>query len=87
MSRAGLIGGLLLTAIIGFVVVQSFLLDSATCEVCMEYRHRQMCRTVGGANEEEAVTAAVTNACAFISSGVTDSMACSRGQPVSQKCW
>ena len=86
-SRVGIIGGMLLLAVVAFVVVQSFLVNAATCEVCMEYRGRSKCRTVAGASEKEAREAAITNACAFISSGVTDSMACGRGQPQSEKCW
>jgi hypothetical protein len=53
----------------------------------MSYRGQQQCRTVSAATEEEALQGAVVNACAFISSGVTDSMACQRGTPISQKCY
>ena len=86
VSRVGIFGGLLLAAVLGYVVVQSLRLEAAICEVCMEYRGRSQCRTVGGASEEEARTAAITNACAFLSSGVTDSMACQRTPPSSASC-
>jgi hypothetical protein len=85
-SRAGLVGWLLLVGIAGFVIVQTMLLQSATCEVCMQYKGLSQCRSVSGATREEARQAAITNACAFISSGVTDSMACGRGTPVSESC-
>jgi hypothetical protein len=86
MSRAGLIGALLAAAVLAYVVVQSLWLEAATCEVCMSYRGQSMCRTVGGATIEEARQAAITNACAFLSSGVTDSMACGRATPASENC-
>ena len=81
-----MIGTAALLAVMGFVVYQSFMAGGTTCEVCVEYRGRTQCRTVGGANEEEATTAAMVNACAFISGGVTDSMACQRTMPISRVC-
>jgi len=82
-----LVGGLVLAAVAGFVVFQSLGTARATCEVCMEHRGRSQCRTVAGATVAEAKQAAVINACAYISGGVTDSMACQRAQPTSEKCW
>ena len=86
ITTAGLVGALALLAVVVFVVVSSLRLEAHSCEVCMEYRGRSQCRSVGGATIEEAKMAAVNNACAFISSGVTDSMACSRQTPVSESC-
>jgi hypothetical protein len=87
VSRTGLIGGVLLAATIVFIIVQSLLLEQVTCEVCIDYKGRSMCRTVGGASPEEARNAAITNACAYLASGVTDSMACAREVPASERCW
>jgi hypothetical protein len=86
-SRAGIVAGLLFVAIALFIAFQTMSLEAATCEVCIEYRGRSMCRTVGGATEQEARQAAITNACAFLSGGVTDSMACGRQPPTSERCW
>jgi hypothetical protein len=52
----------------------------------MEFRGRQACRAVDGDSEELAREAARTNACALISSGVTDSMACGRSTPLRESC-
>jgi hypothetical protein len=87
VSRAGLASLLLFLAIAAFLVYQTLNVASATCEVCMAYRGQQQCRTVSAADEKEALQGAIINACAFISSGVTDSMACQRGEPVSKKCY
>lgn len=54
-------------------------------EVCMEFRGQTNCRTALGANEELALRAATDLACATISSGMTDSMACSGKRPQSIK--
>jgi hypothetical protein len=86
VSRAGLASLLLFLAIAAFLAYQTLGVASATCEVCMSYRGQEQCRTVSAATEAEALQGAIVNACAFISSGVTDSMACQRGTPLSQKC-
>ena len=87
VSRAGLIGLIAFIAVAGFIAYQSFLLADVTCEVCMSYRGGEQCRTVSAASEDEALQGAIVNACAFISSGVTDSMACQRQEPTSQRCF
>ncbi len=81
-----------LVAIVAFValavvlVMTSLELAGHSCEVCMEYRGRHICRTVSGASAEEAKRAAVTNACAFIARGVTETMACQQRRPLSENC-
>jgi hypothetical protein len=87
MSRAGIIATISFLALAAFVVLQTLTLASATCEVCVEYRGHSQCRTVSAATENEAREGAIINACAFVSGGVTDSMACQRGQPTSERCW
>jgi hypothetical protein len=86
VSRAGIVGFLLLAAVIAFVLAQSMSLEAHVCEVCMQYRGGSQCRTVGGATEDEARQGAIVNACAFLSSGVTDSMACQRQPPLRVDC-
>jgi len=86
MTRAGIIGTLLLAGVLGYVVFQSMHLEAASCEICMQYNGNSQCRTVGGATIDEARQGAITNACAFLSSGVTDSMACARTKPLSETC-
>ena len=86
MSRAGLAGAIVAIGVLAYLIIQSFQLEAAVCQVCMSYNGREQCREVGGSNEKEAREAAITNACAFLSSGVTDSMACQRQKPKSESC-
>ena len=86
MSRAGIVGLLLLLGVVGFVIAQSFSVDAHSCEVCMEYQGSTQCRTVGAATIEQAREGAITNACAYISGGITESMACHRQKPASEHC-
>lgn len=54
-------------------------------EVCMQFQGQTNCRVASGASEDNAMRAAITNACALIASGVTDSQQCERSTPVSVK--
>ena len=51
-------------------------------EACMEFQGRQACRTASAATAEQARRTAIENACAQISSGMTDSIACHNSTPV-----
>jgi len=86
MSRAGIVGLLFLAAIIVFVIGQSLFVEAHSCEICMEYDGRSQCRTVGAATIQQAREGAITNACAFLSSGVTGTIACHDRKPVSERC-
>jgi uncharacterized membrane protein len=56
------------------------------CEVCVEFQGRRSCRTAAAATAQQARRTAQDNACAEISSGVTDSMQCGNyTEPVSVK--
>lgn len=75
-----------LAALGAFVVYSSLDIAGVRCEVCLEFEGRRACRAVDGASEGEALAAARTNACALIASGVTQTMACERTEPVSTSC-
>lgn len=72
--------------VVAYVLAGSMEVSNHTCEVCMEYKGQSQCRTVAAATVELAREGAIQNACAFISGGVTESMACHRGTPTSEKC-
>ncbi len=81
-----MLGLLALLVFMGVVVYGSLNIAGVRCEVCITYNGRAQCRTVDGVSEEEARMAATTNVCAFLSSGVTDSMACGRTPPTRAEC-
>jgi hypothetical protein len=70
----------------GAIVYTSVGLNTQQCEICITFEGRQACRTVEAATEAEARMGAITNVCALISSGVTDSMRCSRTEPTRESC-
>jgi hypothetical protein len=75
-----------LGGLIALVVLSSLRIGSVRCELCMEFRGRRACRAVDGNSEEEARAAAITNACALVASGVTDTVACQNTPPTDVRC-
>jgi len=75
-----------LGVIAGAVVWSSFLIERVRCEVCLEFAGQRACRAVDGPTLEEARRAAITNACALLASGVTQTLACERTPPQSIDC-
>lgn len=65
------------------IVYSSLHLGEVKVEVCMEFKARKNCGTAAAPSEEEAIRTATDNACALISSGMTESMACTRTPPAS----
>ena len=81
-------GIVIVATIMGLAVLvlwSSMGLTAYRVEVCMAYEGRSACRTASGADKESALRTASDNACAQISSGMTDSMACGRSVPTSVK--
>ena len=76
----------MLAAVVAVVVSASLYTGTIRCEVCIAFDGRQACRTVDGASEQDALTAARTNTCALLASGVTETMACERAPFASSSC-
>lgn len=75
-----------LFALMGGVVYSSLHVARFQCDVCISFAGRESCRTVEASTEAEARAGAVTNACAHLASGVTDSLACERTVPTRVEC-
>jgi hypothetical protein len=75
-----------LVPVAAFVVYSSLQAGSVECEVCMDFEGRQMCRTASAAGQEEARRAAVDNACALLTSGMTNTIRCQRAEPARSDC-
>ena len=68
-------------AVLAYLVISSFSQKAAKCEVCMEFNGGTDCRTASADTRENALRTAVTNACAQLASGVTQSMQCENTPP------
>jgi hypothetical protein len=83
VKKAALIGIVFLLVVIAAIYYSTATLAAHRVEVCMEFHGMTSCRTVSGSEKEQTLRTAISNACATISSGVTDSMACDRAEPKS----
>ena len=83
-----MLGIAFIALVLGMVIYTTMSASSShyRVEVCVEFQGRGACRTAAAATEQGALRTAQENACALISSGVTDSMQCGNyTQPVSVK--
>ena len=85
MRKPVLAGILVAAAILAIIIYSSLDLVRNRVEVCMEWNGRTNCKIASGSTSEFATRTALTNACAEMVSGVTDTLACERKNPVSVK--
>ena len=79
--------GVLLGAVFVAAIVYATLGESqVACEVCLDYRGGSECRRSSGVDRGTAVAGAVAAACAVLSGGVTDGIACTNTPPRSVSC-
>lgn len=80
-------GGILLgiVAFIGLLVYLTMGGKQHRVEVCVDFQGRKNCRIASGSTRDGTIRAATDNACATITNGMTESMACSHAPPVSVK--
>jgi len=67
--------------VIGFVVYSTFQQPRVRCRACVTFNGRQDCRTASASTQQEALRAAVSNACGLLASGVSESTRCENTQP------
>ncbi|GAB4112338.1 MAG: hypothetical protein Kow001_14100 [Acidobacteriota bacterium] len=68
-----------------YLVYSTLHIKRYTVEVCVEFEGRTACRTASGATREDAQRAAQDNACAQLTSGMTNTRICGSKPPVSVK--
>jgi hypothetical protein len=81
MKTPVLVGIAIVVLILGVIVYSSFNLASHRVEACVAFKGQAACRTASGSSEEFARRTAISNACAQIASGMTDSIACEQSTP------
>ena len=81
MKRVHLAAIAFVAVVLAVLIYSTMTLSQARVEVCMTFGGQMHCSTVSGATRESALRTAITNACAVISSGVTDTIACEQQAP------
>jgi hypothetical protein len=78
--------GLIVLAVLAFVGLLGYMSmgqKQVRVEVCVDFQGRKNCRIASGASKDAALRAATDNACATITNGMTESMACGHNPPAS----
>ncbi len=86
MSKTTLAVIVFVVLALGLILYSTLSLGGYSCEVCIEFRGVEKCRSATGSNTDEARRTAIDNACAYLASGVTDSIACTNTPPKSVRC-
>lgn len=85
-KRMRLVVAVFIAAVVGYIVTSSMGTAKVSCEVCIDFKGRQACRTARGPTRDEAIMTARDNACAQIVSGRTDNILCGGTPPASISC-
>jgi hypothetical protein len=72
-----------IAVLVAIVYMTSSLSRGVRGEICMEFNGQTACKTVSGDTREHVLQTGVSHACADISSGVTDTIACEHTAPKS----
>ena len=70
-------------AFLAAIISTTFRGERVGVEVCMVFRGQRDCRKAQAKDRQEARRTAITNACAQLASGVTDSGQCENTEPES----
>ena len=73
---------LIFLAFVAYIIYSTTTLDHVKCRVCMEFEGNVACRTASGATRDDALRAAKDNACAQLTSGMTNTRTCAAQEPV-----
>ena len=86
MRKPVIVGLLIFLALLGLIAYSTMNMAEHKVEVCIDYKGRTSCSTAAGRTQEAALRAATSTACASLSSGVTEVLACERTEP-SKTTW
>lgn len=81
MSKTTVVSILFLLAVLGALVYSTLDLQGYSCEVCITFNGRSNCAKASGTSREEAQRTATDTACAPITGGMSETIACSNTPP------
>ncbi len=85
MNKTVMIGIAFVLAVLAVLIYSTMHVAQYRVEVCVDFQGRRECRTASADSQDHALRSAQSNACALISSGVTETMQCERANPTSVK--
>jgi Na+/alanine symporter len=85
MKKPGTYIAIFIAIVIALIAYSTLVGKLYRAEICMVYQGRTACKTVTGKSETAVVRGGISNACADIAAGVTETMGCEQTQPASLK--
>lgn len=85
MKKPGTYIAIFLCIVIALIAYSTLTGKHYRAEICMVYQGRSACKTVTGKSEIAVLRGGISNACADIAAGVTETMGCEQTQPKSVK--
>jgi hypothetical protein len=86
MSRFGAVSLVFALLIVVLVVFSLRGVHQVTCEVCVTFKGQTECRVGQGRTHDDAVHQAQTAACAVMTNGMDEVVACGNLEPTSVSC-
>jgi hypothetical protein len=83
VKTTGWIGVVFAALVLGYIMVSSFSRPKFRCRVCMAFNGRVDCRTASAESRENALRTAITNACAELAAGRSETSQCENTTPES----
>jgi Na+/alanine symporter len=81
MKRPGIYIAVFVLIVIALISYSTMAGKQYRAEVCMAFQGRSACKTVTGKSQEAVLRGGITNACADIAAGVTETMTCEQSPP------
>ena len=81
MKKTVWLGVAFAVVVVAFVILTTFKQERVRCEVCVTFNGQRDCRVASATTQDLAVRAAVTNACAQLASGVSETTQCENTKP------
>jgi hypothetical protein len=85
VSKTVVIGVVFIVVVLAFLVYSSMHIAKYRVEVCVAFHGANQCRTASADTQADALRSAQSNACALLTSGVTETMQCEHQDPASVK--
>ncbi len=83
MNKPGTYIAVFIVIVIALIAYSTVTGKLYRARVCMVYQGRSNCKIVTGKSETSTLRGGISNACADIASGVTQTMGCEQSQPQS----
>jgi hypothetical protein len=81
MNKPGLYIAVFILVVVVLILYSTLAGKRYRAEVCMTFQGRSACKTVTGKSEASVLRGGITNACADIASGVTETLSCEQSPP------